>query len=779
MSDRLVVCFRVIDLDVEPSAYLRAARTLGERAAALGARLISWGATLYAFELESDAIQDAVELALSGLPPAATGESGCAAGVSLGPLETIDDATMKQPLRWGHALVRAAALARAAKAGEVLLDPSLPAIESGELVTAGSRVSLYGKLRIRGLLLNAAHPWRAASPASPAGFAPPPFVACGVDDIVGAGSGLVVIRAAAGYGGSRLLEEAAEALEPSRVLYVAPQTLGEPLGALRVAILRSLNANQAPAGLTSGFEQSLESLLAGEGLDPDSAAELLSAWLAPDAPNGPPGVVLVDDASRVDADTLDVVGHAVKPSSALRVVVRLAPSDSIPGSLAAIPVARETRLESLSTGQAEELASLAAGGDMDARTKAEWAVRGGRVPLGIVESVRESIEAGDIAWDEGGAIARGGAPACGPRPPAHWIRKRVARRDQKEMRMLEALAVLGGRALEDELASLVADRDPAIDFDKALAALVTSGWIRLEAPRFFALASATHRDVIVKSMNDADFAAWHRAAAKEYEKRDRPLAAASAAVHYVLAGDAERAREVARLAAAATRAIGLESTAKSFDGLSERDDIDALTVRNSFGSELQAGRQPRSRDSRPPRPSDPSRGSRRPRASASGSPSQPARSSEPDRSSVPPRASPPPGRAVEALRKGDAASVERLAQGLRVDETKSGLAERLQAMADLARGDTGDAIRRLRDGVTEAKRTQSRDQCRALLALAVGLASANRKEEALLEALDALARARESKDERGEHACLRFLAQLVGSAGHVDLAGEWAKAAGG
>jgi hypothetical protein len=63
------------------------------------------------------------------------------------------------------------------------------------------------------------------------------------------------------------------------------------------------------------------------------------------------------------------------------------------------------------------------------------------------------------------------------------------------------------------------------------------------------------------------------------------------------------------------------------------------------------------------------------------------------------------------------------------------------------------------------------------LALGVALAAANRKEEALLEALDALARAREAKDERGERACLMFLSQLATSAGQPDVGSEWANAA--
>src|ERR1041385_2985052 len=168
--------------------------------------------------------------------------------------------------------------------------------------------------------------------------------------------------------------------------------------------------------------------------------------------------------------------------------------------------------------------------------------------------------------------------------------------------------------------------DVDADVDKALAALAASGWIQTDGSNLVALPSATHRDTVMKSMNDVEFVAWHRAAARAFERRDRPLAAASAAVHYVLAGDADRARDVARLAAARSRAIGLEATAQSFERLSEHDDIDALTLRNCFGSELEAGRP--ARTAHDSRASDTSRGSRRPRASAAGRSSRPARGSD-------------------------------------------------------------------------------------------------------------------------------------------------------
>ena len=63
MTERLVVCFRSPELVIEPRAYLAGAHSIVERAAAMGGRLISWGATVYAFSFETDALQDGIELA--------------------------------------------------------------------------------------------------------------------------------------------------------------------------------------------------------------------------------------------------------------------------------------------------------------------------------------------------------------------------------------------------------------------------------------------------------------------------------------------------------------------------------------------------------------------------------------------------------------------------------------------------------------------------------------------------------------------------------------------
>jgi hypothetical protein len=128
--------------------------------------------------------------------------------------------------------------------------------------------------------------------------------------------------------------------------------------------------------------------------------------------------------------------------------------------------------------------------------------------------------------------------------------------------------------------------------------------------------------------------------------------------------------------------------------------------------------------------------------------------------------------AKRALLQGDIAAVERLTSQLREMGEHHELVERMTGLVALRRGATAEALRRLRDAA-EAVREPSQ-QARARLAYGVALATAGRSESALLEALEALARARAASDAQGERACALFLARLSAAAGHPDAASAWA-----
>ena len=69
-------------------------------------------------------------------------------------------------------------------------------------------------------------------------------------------------------------------------------------------------------------------------------------------------------------------------------------------------------------------------------------------------------------------------------------------------------------------------------------------------------------------------------------------------------------------------------------------------------------------------------------------------------------------------------------------------------------------------------------RCQASLALAFALSNSGRPDEALLEGLDALARAREAGDRRAQAACLAFLAKLFARVGQPQGAARLQSALG-
>jgi hypothetical protein len=119
--------------------------------------------------------------------------------------------------------------------------------------------------------------------------------------------------------------------------------------------------------------------------------------------------------------------------------------------------------------------------------------------------------------------------------------------------------------------------------------------------------------------------------------------------------------------------------------------------------------------------------------------------------------------ARDALLAGDNASLEHWVEGLRAAGEDDAFTDRMGAMARLARGDIGDALRVLRRTRSQLDAEDHRRRCQTSLALGVALSAAGRPQDALLEALDALARARQSDDVQGATACLAFLAKLYSS----------------
>ena len=106
------------------------------------------------------------------------------------------------------------------------------------------------------------------------------------------------------------------------------------------------------------------------------------------------------------------------------------------------------------------------------------------------------------------------------------------------------------------------------------------------------------------------------------------------------------------------------------------------------------------------------------------------------------------------------------------------LEDRIRAIAHVDKAPGSDALMALRRARAEAEKGSVDVRCQAALALAVGLALAGRAEEALLEGLDALARAREVEDVKAMQACVALLSKLYAGAGRTEDAAQLKSATG-
>jgi hypothetical protein len=126
---------------------------------------------------------------------------------------------------------------------------------------------------------------------------------------------------------------------------------------------------------------------------------------------------------------------------------------------------------------------------------------------------------------------------------------------------------------------------------------------------------------------------------------------------------------------------------------------------------------------------------------------------------------------VAALRAGDAASLEALADRARAAGRPNEATERVRAVASLMRGDTANALRILRrDRILDRDTGSAGASTRTALALGLALHEAGDFGGAVRASLAALASARRARDVRGEEAALRALARTFAALGRDDVA---------
>ncbi len=776
MERKLVVSFHLIDAGAG-RRFLERARALDARASAYGGVLVAWDAARVSYAFDAASLAEILDLVAKRGDDTSPEERPWSVGLSEGEIESLDEKGGTRDLGWGRPLVVAALLSQVARPGELLCDEELAALTSRELLGTKARSAEGMGVAVRGARVDPKRPWRKGVVAELARMQTAPFVSSR-PDVAGLRPGaLQVVRAAAGGGGSRCLEELTRSA--GRVLPLGPMGTGfEPLGCLRRALARSMTRDLGPALVR--LAEPLERLLAGDGVSLDVAASLIHAYFQPRMDRAAVGALVLDDALAIDFSTLEACARAIRvPGAAFGVIVRLDEASALPSPLTDIEAPVAITIAPLSPAEARSVVAGACGGALSEAGQRRWARLGGSSPLGLVSAVAWGIATGEIEWRGETAVPRSPASGRGsPRTPADWIRLRAEATPPHARFLLGVIALLGGHAKISRVEEIVRTAGEALSVRALAEELVGEGWLVDANEDWVMFPSRTHRDVLAAMVPAERRPSIHLAACAVLAAKREKMGLAEAAWHAARAGEKGRAAELGLAAARDAASLRLQSSVTQLANFvsSVEPEFDPETL----ASLRAAAERPRTD---PPRvvpteaeDDDLDRLTIPDVPHFAVEPASPAlASAPPERADAPTPAGDEMARALgelatDALRGGDREALERWIRELDGSAEGSPLAERMRALSQLGRGDVGHALRVLKNSRRSLDPSDHTLRCQTSLALGVALSFAGRPDEALLAGMEALARAREARDAHGARACLAFLAKLYSSVDRKDEA---------
>ncbi|MGZ3450594.1 MAG: hypothetical protein ACXVEF_13420 [Polyangiales bacterium] len=561
-------------------------RAAMDRAAALGANLIGVSADGASFAFEENGMEEAIELAVSFVHP----KHWCV-GIGVGHLAALRDDTAFERLSVGPGALRASALARVAQPGEIVVDAACPEASAGSLLAIGRRVATLGDSdrggRLRGLVLDVSEPWRRGGGAQVEQVREPRVVgreaSLAMIEAVEPG-GVAIVRAAAGVGGSRFLEEIS--VRAARSLSVEPVGCSvEPLGALRVA-LQQARAPELPPREAEIYA----ALTRGQGVDIEGASDLIRAWLQGDRGESldERAWILIDDASLVDRPTLDAIGHAASvPDVSFAVVARLDPGDVLPAPLTGLVVEADLALKPLQPHEATVIFEEACGGKTNVSPDVvrRWVRRGAGVPLAILESLRHGLAVGELAVRDGSTIAaRSKISGRGRVLSARaWIVRRLAviDADRPDHGLMITLVATAGQWVDRRVIEEAAvDLGVTSSFDEIVSLLAREAFLHVRGP-LLALSSRSLREAALDRIDDGTRRRIHTALAGAYARLATGLDIAEGAHHAALAGDHLGSASLASRAEARARKVGLDTWADSLAAFARAEGAPAMPTRPS------------------------------------------------------------------------------------------------------------------------------------------------------------------------------------------------------
>jgi hypothetical protein len=562
---------------LSPEGLATEVRSAMDRAAALGAHLIGVAPDGASFSFEETGMEEAIELAVSFVQPAHESDSASelhwCVGIGVGALAQLRDEDVAfERLSVGPAAARAAALARVAQIGEIVVDAACREAAAGSLLAIGRRVATLGdgdRGRLRGLVLDLDEPWRRGGGAQVEQIRDPRVVGreaslAMIEAVEPAG--IAVVRAAPGVGGSRFLEEISA--RAARSLCIEPVGCSvEPLGALRVAMMRA-TPRELPARETEIFA----ALARGQGVAVEAASDLIRAFL-----HGERGEslddrawILIDDTSLIDRATLDAIGHAATvPDVPFAIVARLDPGDVLATPLAGLVVEADLALKPLQPHEATAVFEEACGGK--ARVSSDvvkrWVRRGAGVPLAILESLRHGLAVGELAVRDGATIAaRSRVSGRGRVLSARaWTVRRLAvlDADRPDHGLVVTLIATAGPWIDRRVIEEAAtDLGVTASFGEIIALLEREAYVHVRGA-LLSPSSRTLREAALDRIDDGTRRRVHAALAGAFARLATGLDIAESAHHAALAGDHLGAASLASRAEARGRKVGLDAWADS------------------------------------------------------------------------------------------------------------------------------------------------------------------------------------------------------------------------
>lgn len=761
--ERLVVWLRWIVAARDGAEQARAAaaqaRAVSARLVAVGGDVLTQLSGTVVATFEPSDMADALDAMLDLCDEVDRGESPVrmTLGLAIGVLGSDGGVVV------GSALDRAQALASRGRDGEIVLDAD--ARERAAHAFLFSRAVSVGPGGPRGSAVDRSHPRRDAcrdAVRDLIGIAVPAphveLVAKIREAATAAAPSRVLLRGPFGAGARTSLAALARELRPALVLDLPAVADGlDPLGSLGAAL--RLAAPDLPKDLPPPHALALSAMADGRAVSHGDAFAALVGLIAHLARDGKRVWFLLDPVVALDPASVELIAEATGDRGSPALVVARLPVGARPPSVLLSGASVIDRvLPPLRTADARTIAQTLLGTRTDPDVARRVAVLGGDTPVGVVEAARTLVATGELVSRDGAFVwrlaARMGSTSS---PLKSLVSERLAMLDETSYRALEALCVAPEGA-PFAVARRVAGSDgmDTAAWTRGVETLVAEGLLRPNT--LPATPSYLVRSVVLEAVQPARASELHRFVAEALRAEDpgglrafglgtiashlaegaRPDEAAElllrAASHAL---DANFERAAVHLAAAAVRVDPTEDTRRA---------AAALTVGTRAGSEY------------PPPHDDTAH------VTVPGTP---------EGGTFPHADSDTVERAVRAIVARDFDAVERVVEAAVAAGGAPAAADRIRAVAQLARGDVSAALRTLqrnrrlaRDGDTTAS------AARASLALALVLLNTGDPVPAVRAAVGALASARARGDARGEDAALRALASCYRALGRMDDAAK-------